>query len=189
MLSLEEINKDLKERLSSGRYAHSVRVALEAKKLAIHYGVDEYDAYLAGLLHDVAKEFSMDENKRWITKYNLSFEWLNESNIKVCHAEIGSFVARELYGVSECICQAIRYHSLGNKEMNMLDKIIFVADKIEEGKNYPGIEEERVLAYKNIDEALILVLKNNKKKLESMGSIFNKELYELLDYLTSLNIN
>jgi len=53
--------------------------------------------------------------------------------------------------------------------MDMLAKILFVADKIEPNKDYIGIEEERELAYIDIDEALVLCLENNIKKLESKG--------------------
>lgn len=183
MLSLEKIKLDLVNRLSKYRYEHSVRVAEEAKKLANYYGVDEDDAYLAGLIHDVAKEFSIDENRQYIFKFGLSEDLLQGSNIKICHAVIGSLVAKELYGVNDNVAQAIRYHSVGNINMNMLDKIVFVADKIEAGKNYPGIEDERVLAYKNINEALLLCLRNTKKKLDNDGKKLNAESKKLLNCL------
>lgn len=187
MLDINKIELELSFHLSEYRYLHSERVALEAKKLAHHYGVDEESAYIAGLLHDVAKEFSKEENRMWIDKYGLSKELLSDDNIKTCHAEIGAVVAKELYGVSDLISQAICYHTVGNKKMNILDKIVFVADKIECGKNYPGIEEERVMAYQDIDKALILCLENNKKKLDSEGKCFHPKALELLQYLLSKN--
>ena len=73
--------------------------------------------------------------------------------------------------------------------MNVLDKIIFVADKIERGKDYPGIEEERELAYKDIDEALIKCLINNKKKLESENRTLNVESEKLLKFLNFKKID
>lgn len=163
MLNLERIKLELKGMLSEYRYEHSIRVADEAKKLAIHYGISEDDAYMAGLLHDIAKEYTYEKNKYFVDKYNLSSDLLNEDNSRICHAEIGALVAKELYGVTDDVCRAIRYHTVGNVNMNMLDKIVFVADKIESGKKYPGIDNERILAYKNIDDALIECLINNKK--------------------------
>ena len=181
MLSLEDIKLSLVDKLSNYRYDHSMRVALEAKKLAKHYGIDEENAYLAGLLHDVAKEFSLEESREWILKYGLSESLLK--NVKTCHAGVGALVAKDLYGVNDIVCRAIQYHTVGNVEMNVLDKIVFIADKIESGKDYPGIEEERLLAYEDIDKALILCLINNKRKLEKEGKKFNVDSEKLLSYL------
>ena len=96
-------------------------------------------------------------------------------------------MAKELYQVNDEICQAIKYHTIGNKDMNILDKIIFIADKIESGKNYLGIEEERDLAYKNIDKALINCLENTKKKLECENRTLDVESEKLLNYLKTKN--
>ena len=41
--------------------------------------------------------------------------------------------------------KAIEYHTTGNPNMNILAKIIFVADKIEEGRNYSNVERQEEL--------------------------------------------
>lgn len=187
MIKIEEIKEYLRNNLSEYRYEHSIRVAEEARKLANHYNLNEESAYLAGLLHDMAKEYSKEENRKIISEYKLDEDLLNDSNKRVCHAIIGSVIAKELYNVSDDICQAIRYHTVGNKNMSFFDKIIFIADKIESGKNYPGIEEERRLAYIDLDKCLVLCLTNTKDKLEDDNKQFNKDSEELLDYLYSKN--
>lgn len=187
MLDIEKIKTDLESSLSKYRYEHSIRVAEETKTLAKYYGVNEENAYIAGLLHDIAKEYNEEENKYWVDKYNLDKRLLDKKNSKICHAEIGAVVAKELYQVNDEICQAIKYHTIGNIDMNMLDKIIFIADKIESGKNYPGIEEERDLAYKNIDKALINCLENTKKKLERENRTLDVESEKLFNYLKTKN--
>ena len=183
MIDLNEIKRDLMNRLSAKRYGHSLRVADEAKRLAHIYHVDEEKAYVAGLVHDVAKEFNEQENRYWIGRHHLSEFLLNREFRKILHAEVGSVVAKELYDVDEEIMQAIRYHTVGNVGMTLFDKIIFVADKIESGKNYPGIQEERVWAYQDIDRALILCLRNQKNKLEGEGKVFHHNALNLLRLL------
>lgn len=182
MIKLEDLKKDLKKRLSKKRYEHCLRVADESVKLAKIYNISEEKAYIAGLLHDIAKEFSLDENKEWLLKigkdYLLSLEFK-----RIIHSEVGALVVKELYNLDDSIINAIRYHNIGNINMDMLAKIVFVADKIESGKDYPGIEEERVLAYQNIDEALLLCLKNHKKKRESEGKNIHPDSVMLMDYL------
>ena len=72
MLLILKIKFYLRRNLSRYRYWHSVRVALECKKLAKYYNINVKDAYLAGLLHDIAKEYDYDKVKYFINKYNLA---------------------------------------------------------------------------------------------------------------------
>ena len=188
MFEIEKIKDKLREKLSEYRYGHSLRVAEEAKRLAKVYSIDEEKAYLAGLIHDVAKEFSDEENIKWIREGDLSLDLLDGEFDRVIHSEIGSVVVKEWFNVDEEIQQAVRYHTVGNIGMTLLDKIVFVADKIESGKKYPGIEEERVLAYQNIDKALWLCLKNQKDKKELEGKRIHPDSLELLGWLEKDNI-
>ena len=183
MVDVKKIKKDLKRNLSHDRYCHSIRVAEESLALAKVYGCDLENAYLAGLVHDIAKEFNEEENLYWIKKYNLSEKLLDSKFKKIRHALIGSIVVKELYGLSEDIAQAVSYHTVGNLKMNLLDKIVFVADKIESGKKYPGIEEERILAYLDINKALIMCLSNQRRKLKREGKVFHFDSLKLLDFL------
>lgn len=171
----------LKKNLSNYRYLHSLRVAKEAERLAKHYGASKKDAYMAGLLHDIAKEYDYDKNKYIINKYKLSMDLLNSS--KICHAEIGAIVSKELYNVSDDVISAIKYHTIGNINMNLLDKIIFVADKIETLKKYPGIEKERFWAYKDLDKALLKCIQNSKKVLGDKDKSLHEETEKLLEFL------
>ena len=84
---------------------------------------------------------------------------------------------------------AIRYHTTGYPNMDILAKIVYLADKIEKGKDYPGIEEERFLAYQNIDKAIILCIKNQIKHLKEKNKVINKMGYETLKSLESNTTN
>lgn len=184
MYNIEQIKKDLKKNLSEFRYDHSIMVAEESKKLAHQYHLDEEKAYVAGLVHDIAKEFSNEENVEWIEKYNLSKELLLPEFKKIIHADIGAVVVKEKYGLDEEICNAVHYHTIGNVPMELLDKIIFVADKIARKSNNPIIEQERNLAYKDIDKSLKLCLNTQKEKLERDGKKMHPITIQLLKELT-----
>ena len=130
MYSIEKIKTDLKDRVSEYRYEHSLMVADEAKNLAKKYNLDEDKAYVAGLVHDIAKEFTNEENTLLVNKYNLSKDLLLESNHKIIHADVGAVYVKEKYGFDDEICMAVRYHTIGNPNMSTFDKIIYIADKI-----------------------------------------------------------
>lgn len=184
METIEVIKKDLKKNLSEYRYEHSLRVAEEARKLACIYHIDPNIAYLVGLVHDVAKEFSEEENKIILQLNGVDLSNVDLSNPRISHADIGAIVARERYGFTEEMCHAIRCHTLGDLNMNLLDKILFVADKIEPLKDYSGIQEEREIAYQDIDKALLLCIINNHKKLKEQGKKIHPRSLEILDSLS-----
>ena len=181
MYDLEMLEKDLRSRLSEYRFKHSVNVALVACELASIYGVDIKKAYLAGLVHDVAKEFSDEENEYYINKYNIPR--FDVGFKKIIHSFVGAVYLKEKYDMDSDICNAVMYHTVGDENMDLLAKIVFVADKIEPGKDYVGIEEERIVARENIDEALIMCLENNKKKLEKNGKEMNDMSLKVLKKL------
>ena len=181
MYSLDEIKKDLKEKLSDYRYNHSLNVAEVSRELANIYGVNEEKAYLAGMVHDIAKEFSDEENKYYIKKYNLPD--FGDEFRKIIHSYVGSVYLKEKYNIDDEICKAVRVHTTASTDMSKLDKIVFVADKIEPGKDYLGIEEERVVARKDLNKALLLCLENNYKKLISKGKTMYPSSLKVLKQL------
>ena len=183
MYNIEQIKKDLKNNLSEFRYKHSILVAEESKKLACHYNIDEEKAYISGLVHDIAKEFTDEENAKWIETYNLSGDICLPEYKNVIHSFIGAFVIKQLYGMDEEICNAVKYHTIGNIQMSKLEKIIFVADKIARKISNPIIDEERRLAYQNIDKALELCLKVQKSNLEKKGLRLHDTTLKLLKSL------
>ena len=183
MVSVEIIKKDLEQSLSEYRFGHSLRVAEVARELANIYHYDPERAYLVGLLHDVAKEYTEEENLEVLNKHQVFLTFDDFSNSKIVHADVGALVAKEKYGLDEELCHAIFSHTLGDIPMGLLDKILFVSDKIESGKNYDGILEERKLAFVDLDQALILCIENNHKKLVRQKKKIHEKSIEVLNYL------
>lgn len=179
----EKIIKDLKKQLTESRYQHTLLVAKEAKKLAHHYHIDEKKAYLAGLTHDIAKDFTEQEQKYWINKYNIDYKWITPEAEPMLHAEIGYYVAKEKYHLEEDICNAVRFHTIGNKNMDLLAKIIFIADKIARTKRPKELDKVAMLAYQNIDQALLTCLIKQKALLESQQKKLHKDTLVLLTEL------
>ncbi len=182
MYNANLIKEDLKKTMSEKRFQHSLLVAQEAKKLAKKYNYDEQEAYLAGLVHDVAKEFNETQIKQYKDKYAIKNE-----NTKTIHADIGSIVAKERYNFTNEMCQAIKKHTTGASEMTLLDKIILIADKI--GRS--NLTEEglklKKLAYENLDLALLKYLENLKDKLQKNNLDIDKSTLHLINTLKKEN--
>ena len=151
----EQINKDIKVRLKEHRYKHSIGVMEMAEKLAKHYGLDEKKARLIGLAHDIAKEMTWEEIYSYTEKYQIELDEFEKSNRQLVHSKIGADICKREYGFDEQMAEAILYHTTGNPNMDMMAKIIFVADKVEENRDYESVEERRKLAFEDIDKVII----------------------------------
>ncbi len=126
--SIEEIKERLKESLSYERYIHSIGTMEKAMELAQEFGCDVEKAQVAALLHDCAKCIPDNE----LEKFKDNFEECEKLSPKTWHAPVGVFIAKNDYGVSdEEILSSIRWHTIGKKDMTDFEKIIFLADKIE----------------------------------------------------------
>ena len=188
-VNINEIDTYLKENLSKKRYEHSLLVAKEAKSLAKIYHVDEEKAYLAGLMHDIAKELSEEENNYWIKKGNLADDLKNENYKKIRHADIGAIIAKEKYNLDNDICNAIKYHTIGNKNMDTLAKIIYIADKIGRKEIPKELMPIKDLVKKDLNDALIYFIEKQNKNLISKNITPHKNTEELLQTLKKQNKN
>lgn len=166
---LERINEDVKKALSEKRYVHSIGVMNKAEELARIYGVNVNKAKLVGLAHDIGKELSKEEKLEYAKNNNLDVDEIEKKNIGLLHGKIGADICKKRYDFTQDMQDAIRYHTTGSgkEDMKLLDKIIFLADKIEEnrvykyGKQMKALEELRKLANENLDLAIVKAIDNS----------------------------
>ena len=120
MISYEELYEIVKNRLSSKRFNHCLRVVERAVEYAKVYDVDLNKVKLTALAHDIAKDLS-DSN---IDKYTYLLDDVELVNRSLCHAKIGAIICRE-YGFDEDMLNSIKYHTTGRENMSILEKIIY----------------------------------------------------------------
>ena len=166
--------------IKESRYIHSLSVAHLAYKLAKKYQLDYQKAYIAGLLHDIAKGVDKNESLALMKQYYPDF------------VEIGAFayqpfwgekIAKEDFGVvDEEILGAIKYHTTGKANMNWLEKLIYAVDKIDPTRDYDS--SSLISAMENgLEEGFLTVLKANVDFLnEKHASINNKLTEECINY-------
>ncbi len=124
-------------------FQHVLGVEEACPKLADQYGCDPKKASLAGLWHDYAKEVEDKVFLDLIAKYELDKDLLNWDN-NIWHGVVGVYKIAEDFGLEdEEILQAIQRHTVGAREMSLLDKVLYVADYIEPNRDFPGVDEAR----------------------------------------------
>jgi predicted HD superfamily hydrolase involved in NAD metabolism len=128
--------KKLAGMLSPKRFAHSQGVSQTAAALAAKFNADCEKAALAGILHDCARGFNNAELLEMAQKISLPVNKVEKFSPVLLHAPVGAYLAQELFQISdEEILRAISFHTVGGKGMGVLDKIIYLADFIEPGRD------------------------------------------------------
>ncbi len=156
------------------RQAHSLRVAEFAAPKAVKLGIPEHKAIAAALFHDCAK--NLDADSPYLEGFEPPKEWGNIPK-DVYHQFAGAYVAEKFFGVTdEDILNAIRYHTSAREDMSDLEKLIFLADMLEEARTYQGVDELRAIyANEGLDACLTEALRQTLLFLEKKGG----EIYPL----------
>lgn len=177
------IEKSLQGLLSPHRYAHTLGVMHTACALSMAHSYPMTRAQIAGLLHDCAKYLSNDQLIEIAKKRGLLISPGEEKAPQLLHAKVGALFAEEIYGVQDpAVLRAIRLHTTGSPAMGLLDKIIFVADYIEPGRDRaPHLSDIRQLAFYDLDLAVTLILEDTIAFLEASGAEIDVSSRQTLD--------
>ena len=173
---LTSLTDAMRETLKPSRFQHVIGVEMTAVQLAENLSADGKKARLAALLHDCAKYLSLEEQAILARRDGSDLD--PKEAPQILHAPAGAALARERYGIAdEEVLEAIRYHTTGTEQMTLLDEIIWAADLIEPGRNYPSVEQHRqwLLTPRDqmgFEKSLLLVFNDNICYIQSSeGSI------------------
>lgn len=160
---ISKLQRKLKNELDRERYEHTLGVMYTSAALAMRYDAELEHALLAGLLHDCAKCIPGDKKIKLCNKYHLNVSETERSNPSLLHAKLGAFLAAKKYHIeNKEILNAIASHTTGRPQMSLLEKIVYIADYMEPGREeLPNMPEVRRLAFQDIDECLYKILKDS----------------------------
>ena len=182
-LSLAQLEKVVISLLKPNRVAHVQGCRQTAKELAERYGADPIDAQRAALLHDISKALDGPLQLTLCAEYGINLDDFSAKNPKTLHALTGSFIAQRIFGENKAVVDAIRSHTTGKADMNTLEKIIYVADYMEPNRDFPGVDQLRQLAYKDLTAALKMGLTMTLSLLIEQGREISPESKQALDFL------
>ena len=183
-MTIDEIRDKLQGTLSPKRFSHSLGVMETSVKLASLFGVDVKKAELAGLLHDCAREIKNEEILKLCREHNIEVDEVCEQEPKLLHGPVGAVVARKEYGIEdEEILGAIYCHTTGRKNMNALDKIIFLADYVEPGRDFSGVEKVREVVFEDLDKGMVVSLISIIKHLAKKKQLIQKDTIDTWNFI------
>ena len=159
MEKIEKVKEDLEKSLSEKRYIHSIGAMEKAVELAKIYGEDEEKSALTALAHDIAKEIPTEEYYKYAEENNIELSKDDMMCTSVLHGIIGADIVKKKYGFTDEMCRAIYYHTTGIINMTTFEKIIFLADKVEE-RTRPKDKADvirNIIKEKGLDEAILWI--------------------------------
>ena len=169
----------LKERLNEKRYFHSLCVADEAKRLAILYGADAEKAFFAGLLHDITKNATENEQLQMFEVFGIIADSITKNSHKLWHAVTGAAYIKNVLGVTdEEILSAVRYHTTAKRGMSLLEKILYLADFTSADRDYEDVDVMRKKVDISLDDAMRYALCYTIKELADKQVAIHPDTFE-----------
>jgi len=154
---IESLRLAVKGSLSSHRYLHTLGVENAAVKLGMIFCPSLLpELRVAALLHDVTKELSPEKTKEILTNNDLITDDCMWNMPAVFHSLTApSFIRKEypLYA-TENVLSAVYHHTVGAPNMSLFDKIIFIADYVEENRTYPSCVSTRAQLFDGITSGI-----------------------------------
>lgn len=155
-MNFDQLLPILTQKLPPRRLRHSLGVAETAVGLAKQYGGRVETARMAGLLHDYARDLPSDTLLEVAEQAGLITCSVERLMPDLLHGPVAAWLIPRELGIKDSeVLRAIALHTLGAEEMALLDKIIYIADAIEPGRKYPGVEYLRQLVKVDLDQALL----------------------------------
>ena len=179
----KNITKKLKGLLGPSRFKHSLMVRDKVLHLSKFHKVNMKKASIAGLLHDVSRFMDRRGLLKFAEKIRLVIDPTSRAEPKLLHAPISAYIARTKFGIKDRqILKAISSHTLGRKNMTILEKIVYVADHVEEGRSHAGVKNARRLAESDIDQAIVAISSSMIKYLLGNNLPIHRMAFEVRDY-------
>ena len=185
-MGYEEIRDALYERvmndLSDKRRIHTLGVRDTALSMAREYGADPMKTEIAALAHDLYRGLRGDDLNMTVRELGLPDKYYDNPNL--AHGKIAAIKLSEDYGIDdEEILNAVSYHTTGRRGMSKIEKIIFLADAVEPGRTYPGVEAIREAAGHGLDEGCLASMLGTIKHVTDQGAYLDEDTIEAAEFL------
>ena len=168
-------------RLPENLQRHIEAVRLTSVELARAHGLDIERAELAAQAHDICRLTKASDLIAQARRLGLPVTPLDEAVPVFLHGPVGAEVLRHDYGLrDDAVLDPVRYHTMGRAGMSALEKVVFLADKLEPSKvsRYPFIAEVARLANDNLDRGVLSFIDHQVKAFIDHGDLVHPGMAE-----------
>ncbi|MDQ2997203.1 MAG: HD domain-containing protein [Chloroflexota bacterium] len=170
-----------------GTAKHCSAVAFESRRIAALVGADVDAAETAGWLHDVSE--IIPNEQRAVIAEQLGIDVLPEEALfpMIIHQKLSAVLARDIFRIEDAaILSAVGCHTTLKAGASMLDKVLFVADKLawDQPGHAPFHDDMRAALGRSLDQAALVYLRylwEQRAKLKVLHPWARAAYVELLD--------
>ena len=196
---IELLREEIKTTMSKARFEHTLGVEHAAVKIGTILEYQDISALrAAALLHDISKEYSFEKQLKICDKFGIMLRDDEKSCPQILHAITATAIISQDYSkFASCdVVSAVRWHTTGRKNMTLAEKIICLADYIEDGRKHDSCVQLRKDFWDNflscqsyadklacLNKALKALLENTVLHLESKRQAINTDTLEALEYI------
>lgn len=185
-MNKEEYIGLIRDKLSDYRFHHSMCVADRAVELARIYNLDEEKAYVAGVLHDVMKEESLDSQRELIELDGYKMTDLELGSKNIYHQMSGAMYVKKVLGITdEDIIGGIRYHTTGRADMTDFEMLIYLADFTSAERDYPDVDIMREKSNHSMLDAMLYSLEYTIVKLAKDNKQIHPDTLDCYNWVIS----
>ena len=169
------------DRLPAGLQAHIHRVVEIARELAVCHGINQEQAALAGLAHDVARAMTDGELLRRAAGMGLPIGVVDRRVPILLHGPVGAEILQQEAGLTDIsIYKAVYWHTTANPDLDELGKVVFIADKLDPAKidSYPYLPQIRQMAFQDLDRAILHFLTRQAMDRLNRGELVHPVMVE-----------
>jgi len=183
---VKRAERALAQRLDKPGYKHCMGVATMSQTMATIYGVDPQDAFLAGMLHDWDRCRSHKQLLRDAEKYGIKITKVIRERPRLLHAHTGAAgVASTFPEIKPEIIEAISNHTVGSVPMSDLDKIVYIADMLEPGRNFRRVNDIReTIGKSSLDELFHVCYQQSMYHLVMNDKVMHPNTLKVWNWLT-----
>ena len=166
----ESVRKYALAAVSEERYKHSVRVAQTCAKLCAHFGLNEQIGFFVGIAHDICKSMNDEALLKTAALDGEPFLKIESSRPSLLHGRAAAVLLRDNWNVEDKdVLEAVANHTFGKVGMCDLAKLLYVADKIEPGRENVTEEYTARLMAMSVNQMTAAVVKESMDYLKSKG--------------------
>ena len=180
MMDLAAVERRV-DRLPAGLQAHIHRVVEIARELAVCHGINQEQAALAALAHDVARAMTDGELLRRAAGMGLPIGVVDRRVPILLHGPVGAEILQQEAGLTDIsIYKAVYWHTTANPDLDELGKVVFIADKLDPAKidSYPYLPQIRQMAFQDLDRAILHFLTRQAMDRLNRGELVHPVMVE-----------
>lgn len=150
---LSSLREGLKDEMEDSRYRHTLGVEQEIRALARFFSPEtEKTAAAAGLLHDITKGWTPEEHIAFCRTHGISVTEEERAIPALLHAKTAAALIPLKYPALATgeILSAVTKHTTADKDMSVLDALLYIADFTEAGRSYSSCQEVRRLLHEEM---------------------------------------